>query len=68
MAQRREDFDAPRVSGDVPEAPQAALLVREAIDGSEDIDARRIDVVARGNDVVLRGWVASHEEALRAPS
>lgn len=48
--------------------PDLTDVVREALAAADNVDARSIDVVPDGDAVVLRGGVATHEEASAAVS
>lgn len=48
--------------------PDLTDVVREALADADNLDARSIDVIADGDVVVLRGGVATHEEASAAVS
>ena len=48
--------------------PDLTDVVREALAAADNVDARTIDVVPDGDVVVLRGGVATHEEASAAVS
>ena len=48
--------------------PDLTEVVREALEAVDTVDARQIEVVADGDVLVLRGGVATHEEASAAAS
>ena len=48
--------------------PDLTDVVREALAAADTVDASSIDVVAEGEALVLRGGVATHEEATAAVS
>lgn len=48
--------------------PDLTDVVREALAAADNLDARSIDVAADGDVLVLRGGVATHEEATAAVS
>ena len=48
--------------------PDLTDVVREALAAADTVDARSIEVVADGDALVLRGGVATHEEATAAVS
>lgn len=50
----------------MPIDPDQQDLVREALEGADSVDARGITVDAAADAVVLRGSVATHEEATAA--
>lgn len=46
--------------------PDLTDVVRESLEAVDTVDARHIEVVADGDELVLRGGVATHEEASAA--
>jgi BON domain len=52
----------------MPIDPDLTNVVRDALSSADTVDARSIDVVAEDDVLVLRGGVASHEEASAAVS